>query len=476
MSNNTFFSLCKPILAVSGLCASFIGQAASPVENEMAAAVQHGARFKSGELVVQYRANIDTAIKVRQAGSPLKKAHVKFLKRQKQRNDGKGDLVLAQIPNGADNVNNMAAAIEQIQQDPAVEFAEPNWVLHHLPSGNLPQNYPNEDFYQNGDLWGMYGDMSQPANPYGSQAAEVWQRLRRPLDCSDVYVGVIDEGIMTDHPDLTASIWQNKFDPADGIDNDGNGYIDDVNGWDFYHNDNTTYDDPFTVFHGTHVAGVISAEGNNGIGVAGVCWKAKLISAKFLDFDGGDTVNAIKAIDYITDLKLRHKLNIVATNNSWGGGGFSRAMVDAIKRAEKANILFVAAAGNDGTDNDAAPLYPASYPNHNIISVTALNQFGQRSFFSNFGSKSVDIAAPGEEILSTIPQFFEFGEFYGSDTGTSMAAPFVTGAIAMYAHFHPQAKAGKIKRALLLGAEPTDDFATNTVSGGRLNIPAMLMR
>ncbi len=475
MSKNNLFSLCTPLLILTGLCASLMAQAASPIENEMATAVQHGARFKPGQLVVQYRANVDTAAKVRDAGSPLRRAHVKFVKRQKQRVDGKGDLVLAQLPDGADNVNKMAAAIDQIQQDPAVEYAEPNWVLHHLPNSH-PTPYPDDEFFQSGDMWGMYGDLSQPANPYGSQAAEVWQRLRRPLDCSDVYVGVIDEGIMTDHPDLTASIWRNKFDPEDGIDNDGNGYIDDVNGWDFYNNDNSINDGPFVSFHGTHIAGVISAAGDNGVGVAGVCWKAKLISAKFMDFDGGDTVNAIKAIDYITDLKLRQKLNIVATNNSWGGGGYSKAMIDAIKRAEKANILFVAAAGNDGTDNDVNPLYPASYNNHNIISVAALNQFGQRWFFSNFGSKSVDIAAPGEEIMSTIPLLFDFGQIYGTDTGTSMAAPFVTGAVAMYAHFRPHSKAGKIKHALLHSAEPTPDFANNTVSGGRLNIPAMLRR
>ncbi|MBK8814494.1 MAG: S8 family serine peptidase [Methylococcaceae bacterium] len=476
MSNNNRFSLSLSALLFSSLCLPLSVHAAGLVEAQLSAAVQHGARFKSGQLVVQYRVGADTAVRLQQAKfAPLKSAQVKFLKRQKFRQDGKGDLVLAKLTDGANSVGAMAAAIEQIKQDPAVEYAEPNWVLHHLPV-TQPMPVPDDEFYLSGDLWGMYGDMTDPANPYGSQAAEVWRTGKHPTDCSDIYVGLIDEGIMTDHPDLSASIWQNTFDPEDGIDNDGNGFIDDVNGWDFYNNDNSINDGPFVSFHGTHIAGVISAEGNNGIGVAGVCWKAKLISAKFMDFDGGDTVNAIKAIDYITDLKLRHKLNIVATNNSWGGGGFSQAMIDAIKRAEKADILFVAAAGNDGTDNDVEPLYPASYTNNNIISVASLDQFGQRSSFSNFGKKSVDIAAPGEEIMSTIPPLFDFGFIYGIDSGTSMAAPFVTGAVAIYAHYHPHSKAQKIKKAILRSAEPTPDFESNTVSGGRLNIPNALRK
>ena len=225
---------------------------------------------------------------------------------------------------------------------------------------------------------------------------------------------------MTSHPDLKQSIWVNRYDPVDGIDNVGNGYIDD-NGWDFYYNDRTVYD-LYEDYHGNHVAGIISASGHNGIGIAGVCWKAKLISAKFLGPDGGDTANAIKAIDYITDLKVRHGLNIVATNNSWGGGGYSRAMIEAIKRAEAQNILFVAATGNDGTDNDVYPLYPASYPNRTIISVAALTQDGLLSGLSNYGYRSVDIAAPVEDIISTLPSY-DGKPDYGFDGGTSMAAP-----------------------------------------------------
>jgi Subtilase family len=473
MSKKFVSSLSVSVITLSNLFVPVVSHAASPLETQIASAIQHGARFKTDQLVVQYRTNSDVATSMQQAKfAPLKKAHIKFLKRQKQREDGKGDLVLAHLPSGAENISGMAAAIEQVQQDPNVEFAEPNWILHHPISKPMPM--PSDEYFQSGELWGMYGDRTQPANPYGSQAAEVWRTGKHPTDCSDVMVGVIDEGIMTNHPDLSASIWQNKFDPVDGIDNDGNGFIDDANGWDFYHNDNSINDGPIE-FHGTHIAGVIAAEGNNGIGVAGVCWKAKLISAKFMDFDGGDTVNAIKAIDYITDLKRRHKLNIVATNNSWGGGGYSKAMIDAIKRAEKANILFVAAAGNDSTDNDVNPLYPASYPNNNIISVAALNPMGQISFISNFGKSSVDIAAPGEEIISTIP-WFDGEATYAYDSGTSMAAPFVTGAVAMYAHYHPHAKAHKIKQALLRSAEPTPDFAETTTSGGRLNIPALLRR
>lgn len=433
-----------------------------------------GNSFVANQLIVQYKPNLHAG-KAKQSARkfPGHRAQIHVLVDGLKRHDGKGDLALMDFSSEASTLPQISLLIQQVQKDPDVEFAEPNWRLHHLSSTST-QAFPNDKYYQNGKSWGMYGILGIPANPYGSQASDVWGNSIHPVDCSDVYIGVIDEGVMVSHPDLNASVWRNPFDPLDGIDNDGNGYVDDRNGWDFYHDDRTVYDGPNDV-HGTHVAGIIAAAGNNGKGIAGVCWKAKLIAAKFMDIDGGDTVNAIKAIDYITDLKARHKLNIVATNNSWGGGGFSRGMRDAINRARAENILFVAAAGNSGNDNDTHPLYPASYNNTNIIAVTALTSIGQMAFFANFGKTTVDIAAPGDGILSTIPRF-DGKPGYAFDFGTSMAAPFVTGAIALYAHQYPDSKAAVIKKALLTNAEPTPDFFGNTTSGGRLNVPAMLVR
>ncbi|MDO9104082.1 MAG: S8 family peptidase [Methylovulum sp.] len=447
--------------------------AAQNVDYPLAKEVRNDARFVANQLIIQYKPRFNVASTRQLRIIPAQTARMQVLVSGLKRHDGKGDLALASLSSGGGTLKQMTRLIQQVQKDPDVEFAEPNWRLHHL-AGRATPAFPNDKYYQNGDLWGMYGDMGEPANPYGSQAAEVWGNRAQPIDCSDVYIGIVDEGVMFSHPDLNASVWRNPFDPLDGIDNDGNGYVDDRNGWDFYHDDRTVYDSPADI-HGTHVAGIIAAAGNNGKGIAGVCWKAKLIAAKFMDFDGGDTVNAIKAIDYITDLKARHKLNIVATNNSWGGGGYSKSMRDAIKRAQMENILFVAAAGNSANDNDAHPLFPASYGNSAIVAVAALTSVGRMAYFSNFGKTTVDIAAPGDGILSTVPGLT--GEpAYAFDFGTSMAAPFVTGAIALYAHQHPGSKAAAIKKALLTGAEPTPGFVGSTTSGGRLDVPAMLMR
>ncbi len=439
--------------------------------------------FDPNQIIVQYRSVSNAMPRPDTAQAQVMRSNRQqhTLLAQRQRQDGKGDLAVVQLPTAMKSARDLASALTQLRQDPAVEYAEPNWVYHKLDTGmtyrrgspkpispGLLYNFPNDPFFRNGETWGLYGDKTLPQNPYGSQAGETWVEKHKPLDCGDVYIGVIDEGIMTTHPDLKNSIWRNPYDPIDGIDNDGNGYVDDRNGWDFYYGDNSIYDQ-FEDLHGSHVAGVIAAQGNNGIGVAGVCWRAKLISAKFMGPDGGDTVNAIKAIDYITDLKRRHKLNIIATNNSWGGGGFYRAMIEAIKRAEKANILFVAAAGNAGTDNDALPLYPASYANPNIISVTSINPDGTWPGGANIGSKSVDIAAPGEGILSTVPNV-EGKPDYGYDGGTSMAAPFVTGAVALYAHRQGKSHYLRTKQAILKAAEPTISFKGLTVTGGRLDI------
>jgi subtilisin family serine protease len=276
---------------------------------------------------------------------------------------------------------------------------------------------------------------------------------------------------MHTHSELAGNKWVNPYDATDGVDNDGNQYVDDVNGWDFAGNDNTVFDGAGDD-HGTHVAGTIAGRGGNGAGVAGVCWNLTLISAKFLGNHGGTTANAIKAVDYLTDLKTRHGINIVASNNSWGGGGFSQALQDAIERANAANILFVAAAGNESTNIDATPSYPAGYPNANIISVAAIDKTGALASFSNYGATKVHLGAPGVAIVSTVPVKSKGSvtEGYASYSGTSMATPHVTGAAAMYASSHPGATAAQIKAAILSSVVPTPSLAGKTITGGRLNV------
>jgi subtilisin family serine protease len=321
----------------------------------------------------------------------------------------------------------------------------------------------------------MYGDASPlKTNAFGSQAAEAWNAGH--TGSSSVYIGIIDEGANFGHEDLAANFGNPNEILGNKKDDDGNGFIDDTYGWDFDGNNNSTYDGTGDD-HGTHVAGTIGADGFNGKGVAGVNWNVKMISAKFLGSRGGTTANAIKAVDYFTELKTLHGLNIVATNNSWGGGGFSQALQDAIERANAAGILFIAAAGNGNQGGkainiDSKPSYPASYNNSNIISVAAISSNGAIASFSNYGSISVDLGAPGVAVYSTLPP-----STYGSYSGTSMATPHVTGAAALYAStnsLQPKtaADAAVIKEAILAAARatPTPSLAGKTVTGGRLNV------
>lgn len=358
-------------------------------------------------------------------------------------------------------------AISKLKGGAEVAYAEPNYVYHHAAVSN-------DTYYTNGSLWGMYGDASSPANAYGSQAAEAWTAGH--VGSAAVVVGIIDEGVMYSHEDLGPNIWKNprELSGATGVDDDGNGYVDDIYGWDFTGNDNSTYDGN-SDDHGTHVAGTIGAAGGNGKGVAGVNWNVKMVAAKFLGRNGGTTANAIKAVDYITDLKSRHNLNLPATNNSWGGGGFSQGLYDAIARANAANILFVAAAGNETNNNDASPSYPGSYANANIISVAAIAKDGTLAGFSNFGATSVDLGAPGSGIYSTVPTK-KGTSGYASYSGTSMATPHVTGAAALYAATKPGATAAVIKQAILDSAVPTSSLSGKTLTGARLDANAALAR
>lgn len=376
------------------------------------------------------------------------------------RANGAGRLELLRLPRGI----SLEAAIRLLEADPAVEFAEPNWIY-------TTQATSNDTYYTNGNLWGMYGDATSPANQFGSQAGEAWAAGKQ--DCGSVFVGVIDEGYMYAHDDLAANAGKNPGEIAgNGRDDDGNGYVDDVYGWDFDRNNNSVFDGKQDD-HGTHVAGTIGGVGGNGKGVAGVCWSVKIINAKFLGSRGGTTANAIKSVDYMTDLKTRHGLNLVATSNSWGGGGFSQGLQDAIERANQAGILFIAAAGNSSVDCDtSSACYPAEYPNANIISVAALNSNGTIASYSNFGSTTIDIGAPGSAVYSTVPggSFGRITSSYASYSGTSMATPHVSGAAALYKAQHPSATAAQIKAAILNSAVPTSALQGKTVTGGRLDV------
>ncbi len=272
--------------------------------------------------------------------------------------------------------------------------------------------------------WAVFADLTPNdtyyPQQYGPRLMQLPTAWETTVGSNDQIVVVIDTGVDFNHPDLAANLWRNPAEVAgNGVDDDGNGYIDDVYGINAITNSGNPMDDHG---HGTHVAGIIGAKGNNNVGVAGVSWESKIIGAKFLDANGsGSTANAIKAINYATALK-RAGRNITLTNNSWGGPSYSSALASAIADASTAGILFVAAAGNNGSNNDISPQYPANYTSPNVISVGSVESSTALSYFSNYGEQTVHIAAPGGGIASTM---INSGYVYMS--GTSMAAPQVSG-------------------------------------------------
>lgn len=426
------------------------------------AEVQPNYNMVPNELLIKFKDGVDENKKAIVLGKFGGKNKEKILTRMMEKRGDKQGVALVNI------TGTVAAAIAKIKDLPEVEYAEPNYIYTH-------QAISNDPYYTNGALWGMYGDISPlKTNQYGSQAAEAWAKGK--IGSSEVFVGLIDEGYMYTHEDLTANKGTNPGEIAgNGIDDDGNGYIDDVYGWDFDGNNNSVFDG-VSDDHGTHVAGTIGASGGNGIGVAGVCWNVKILSGKFLGTRGGTTANAVKAIDYFTDLKTRHGLNLVATNNSWGGGGFSSTLQAAIERANAAGILFIAAAGNDGINTETKVSYPSGYTNDNIIAVASIKSTGALSTWSNYALTKVDLGAPGEGIWSCVPVAVKINRTtkivsgYASYSGTSMATPHVTGAAALYAASNPGATAVKIKSAILESAIPTPSLAGKCVTGGRLNV------
>lgn len=319
----------------------------------------------------------------------------------------------------------MAAAARQYAADPAVAYVEPNYIVRPVATT------PNDPAY--GDLWGMAR----------IRAPEAWDIT---TGSDEIVVGVIDTGIFTAHQDLAANIAPGGYDFA-----------------------NNTADLQDTHGHGTHVAGTIGAVGNNTLNVAGVNWQVKMIGLKFLD-PFGTTANAIRAVEYAaTNTALKIKI----TNNSWGGGGYSQALSDAIKEAgETYGQLFIAAAGNDGLDNDETPHYPSSYDLPNVIAVAAIDETGALADFSCYGPESVDLGAPGVDVLSTY--IGGAGDQTASLSGTSMASPHVAGAAALMWSLNPDYTYQEIRDALLESVAPNAELDGKTVTGGELDLYAAI--
>ena len=345
--------------------------------------------------------------------------------------------------------------IAALKRDPRVRYAEPNVTFS-------TDVLPNDSSFP--QLWGLENGGQSVNGVAGLADADVDAGAAWDVSTgsASVTVGVIDTGVDYLHPDLAANIWINPGEDCpgcrnDGVDNDGNGYVDDWHGWDFKNNDNDPFDDNG---HGTHVAGTIGAIGNNGQGVAGLNWTVKIMPLKFLGADGsGDASDAIEAILYATSM------GAVVTNNSWGGDAYSQALADAVASADAGGSLFVAAAGNSFANTDTSPNYPSGYTSPNVIAVAATDQSDARAWFSNYGLRSVDLGAPGMNILSTKP-----GGSYQYLDGTSMATPFVAGAAALARSAFPSARAAGIKALLLRTVEANTALAGKTTTGGRLNV------
>jgi subtilisin family serine protease len=350
------------------------------------------------------------------------------------------------------------AAVADLEKNPNVEFVEPNYLLYALEA-------PNDPSY--GMLWGMNntGQNDGGGTPgtvdADIDAPEAWSVFH---GSNAVTVAVIDTGVDYTHPDLAANAWTNPGEIAgNGIDDDANGYIDDIHGWDFANGDNDPMDDND---HGTHCSGTIGGVGNNGVGVAGVNWNVKIMGCKFLTSGGsGSTANAISCIEYAT------LMGVDVMSNSWGGGGYDAALEAAIVAANAADIFFIAAAGNAGTDTDVSANYPSCYNVPNVIAVLATNNRDQRVvepgwWSSNYGATTVDIGAPGLYIYSTIP-----GAAYDSFSGTSMATPHVAGAMAMLRGRFPTISVAAGKNLLMtIGNDPVPALSGLCVSGARLNL------
>ncbi|HWQ67672.1 MAG TPA: S8 family peptidase, partial [Methanospirillum sp.] len=396
---------------------------------------------KSGMMSVQSEANTE-------AGSKVIHDHGK---------DGVPGMQVVQVTS-----TTLESAMDAYKANPDVLYVEPDYRISLSPIeeiGNSPDiqnllaassSYPNDPQYSN--LWGLQNTGQPPF--YGTTNADMKGPLAWGVTTGSpgVTVAVVDTGVDYTHPDLAANIWQNSRETVNGIDDDGNGYIDDIRGWNFVSKSNNPMDDNG---HGTHCAGTIAAVGNNGIGISGVTWNCKIMPLKFLDSQGsGYTSDAISAILYA------NQMGVPIISNSWGGLD-SQSLKDAI---DASSAVVICAAGNNGANSDINPVYPAAYSSNTIISVTATNYHDTLASFANYGINSVDLAAPGVSILSTIP-----AGGYKYFNGTSMATPYVSGVAALIKSQNPSMTGAQIKSKILVNCDAISSLSGKVATGGRLN-------
>ncbi len=375
-----------------------------------------------------------------------------------------GNFLLLEGPQR--DVNGLLA---QLGRDQAVEYAEPNYVWSNrsaLESDRLDSRAvmgtPDERF---GLQWGLKNEGDNEPKEDGTLSGETgtpsadvraYAAWNLTKGSERVVVAVIDSGMETTHPDLAANLWVNSREvPGNGKDDDNNGYVDDVHGYDFRDNDGDPQDG---TGHGTHCAGTIGAAHGNG-GVAGVMPRVSLMALRFISSSGnGDTADAVEAINYATTMGA-HVLN-----NSWGGGAYSRALEDAIRAAGERGITFVAAAGNQGRDVDRRPYYPASYRLNNVIAVAAHGHTGVLAATSNYGKDRVHVAAPGRRVIST-----HKNGGYKVISGTSMAAPYVSGVLGLLLAKEGTLSPAQLRERLMATSETSSNLRRTLRGSGRVD-------
>lgn len=403
------------------------------------------------QILVQFPPTIsDAEISQRLASFPVQEVHRFGLS---------GRTVQLEVSADAADGDRLDRLADELQAEAGAKHVQPNYLysLYEIPSG-----LPNDPEFSR--QFGLHNDGSQGGDPGADMGmAKAWQLSQ---GSKDILIGVLDTGIDAQHPDLQDNIWHNPGESgldengqdrrSNGIDDDQNGYVDDWRGWDFIDNDNDPNDE---IGHGTHVAGIIAAQGNNGIGITGVNWQASLVPGKI--FKRGvqtDEATIVRGIEYFT------RIGVKVSNNSWGGNSTSPLMEEAVRQTEAAGILFIAAAGNGTVNVDLEPDYPGAYDFKNIVVVAATDRQDQLGNFSNFGVKTVDVAAPGVDIYSTLPN----GQ-YGSRSGTSMAAPFATGMAALLMGIYPHETPTQIKDRMVWGSRPVAGLQGVVKSAGVLD-------
>jgi len=400
-------------------------------------------KFANDVVIAKYKDDIGllrASVATNAVGGKMKRYFKRFRIAEISRENGQG-------------MDSVESFIETLMATGQFEYVEPNYIWSINSTPNDPSFIT---------LWGLHNTGQSSGIPDADiDAPEAWNIN---VGSANTVIAIIDTGVQYDHSDLEANMWINPGEiPGNGIDDDGNGYIDDIYGIDAVNNDSDPMDDQG---HGTHCAGTIGAVGHNGLGVVGVNWNVSMIALKFLDASGnGNTTDAIECFNYLIDLKENRGINVRLSNNSWGGGGFSQALLDAIEACKEADILSVCAAGNDyGVNNDTNPHYPSSYDSDGVISVASTDRYDALSTFSNIGIESVDIAAPGTSIYSTV-----IGNTYGTKSGTSMATPHVSGVLGLIFSEYPAYGYSQAKYALLYNGDPLPSLVGVCSTESRVN-------